>query len=131
MINDKISGADYEAAMIGADDLAWEISSGLAFGLDPYDIAGNLVGKYEIKGKENGVEPIISLRCAMVCAEPNFQSFLTDRSGLYVPNDESAAAHVCGYCVIDSLEDLNRPERARARELWASLNEKYESWLKS
>lgn len=122
----KISGAAYEAAMMGNEDLAQELRNGLAFGLDPSDLAADLTGKYNITRKRH---TSISLSCAMVCAEASFHAFLTEVTGHYITSTAAAEKFVGERCQIKSLQELNDVGIAQNR--WLILKAAYDGWLRT
>ena len=125
MPSDKISGAAYEAAMMGNEDLAQTLRNGLAFGLDPSDLAADLTGKYNITRKQSGS---VASFCSMTCAEMGFHAFI-NQYGQNCVSTAAAERFVREHCHIKSLQELN--DVGIAQNKWLALKAAYDGWIRT
>lgn len=106
MIDNKVSGKQYEAAMIGETEIA-------------------------DKPKR---QMTISSFCAMTCAEGGFHKFLDQEYGdVYEPievGDKELATHIVKqHCGIESRTELNT--KGPEQEAWLRLQSAYRDWLRA
>lgn len=81
----------------------------------------------ELKERRKLSELPLSQQCAIRCAEPLFQEFLTER-GLTAPNAEETAVTVRSLCFIPSRSKLDTDNDAA--DIWRQLDGDYLFWMR-